>query len=168
MFRTLDIKDLIVNPFRTIGEEWLLITAGTKERCNTMTASWGGLGVLWKKNVATVYIRPQRYTKRFVDEQDCFTLSFFDKKYRKELSFCGSKSGKDVDKIKECNFTVAEATCGAAYMEQAKLVLVCRKLYADHIRPEQFIDRSCDTTCYPQHDYHTFYIGEIVEVLKRD
>ena len=166
MFHSVDPKLLDLNPFAAIGDQWMLITAGTKERCNTMTASWGGVGVLWGKNVATAYIRPQRYTKEFVDAQGYFTLSFFGEAYRKALNLCGSRSGRDVDKVRECGFTVAEAACGAPYFEQAGLVLVCRKLYADAIKPELFLDKTDDTRWYPQHDYHTFYIGEIVEALE--
>ena len=124
MFHSVDPKLLDLNPFAAIGDQWMLITAGTKERCNTMTASWGGVGVLWGKNVATAYIRPQRYTKEFVDAQGYFTLSFFGEAYRKALNLCGSRSGRDVDKVRECGFTVAEAACGAPYFEQAGLVLV--------------------------------------------
>ena len=76
MFGRIDPKELNQNVFSMIGEQWMLVTAGTAERCNTMTASWGGLGVLWGKPVATVYIRPQRYTLEFVEREDCFTLSF--------------------------------------------------------------------------------------------
>ena len=168
MFKPIDPKMLEQNVFSAIGDQWMLVTAGTRDRCNTMTASWGGMGVLWGKNVATVYLRPQRYTKEFVDAQDCFTLSFFGAEYRKALALCGSKSGRDVDKAAECGFTVAESACGAPYFTQAQLVLVCRKLYADTIKPECFLDRSCDTDCYPEHDYHTMYIAEIVEALKQD
>ena len=127
MFLKIDPKALNFNVFSAIGDQWMLITAGTKERCNTMTASWGGLGVLWGAPMATVYIRPQRYTKQFVDENESFTLSFFPEEYRKQLSLCGTKSGRDMDKVKECGFTVAEGVGGAPYFEQAELVLVCRK-----------------------------------------
>lgn len=167
MFERVDPRSLDMKPFAAIGDQWMLITAGTKENCNTMTASWGGLGVLWKKNVATAYIRPQRYTKQFVDEQGYFTLTFFGEEYREALNLCGTKSGRDMDKIAQCGFTVAEAEGGAPYFEEAELVLVCRKLYADTIKPECFIDTECDTKNYPTHDYHTMYIGEVVEVLKK-
>lgn len=167
MFRAVDVKELSLNPFAAVGDEWMLITAGTKENCNTMTASWGGLGVLWHKNVATVYIRPQRYTKKFVDEQEYFTLTFFGDAHRDALALCGSKSGRDMDKIAACGFTVAEASCGAPYFEEARLVLVCRKLYEDTLKPEQFLDPACDTDCYPNRDHHTFYIAEIVEALEK-
>ena len=167
MFEKVNVEELALNPFDAIGRQWMLITAGTKDACNTMTASWGGLGVLWNKKVATAYIRPQRYTKKFVDEQQYFTLSFFGEEYREALTLCGRVSGRDVDKVKECGFTVGEGMNGAPYFEQAELVLVCRKLYADTIKPECFIDTACDRECYPNCDHHTFYIGEVVEALKK-
>ena len=92
MFQKVDPKSLSLNPFSAIGDQWMLITAGTPERLNTMTASWGGLGVLWGVPMAACYIRPQRYTKQFVDENGYFTLSFFGEEYRPQLSLCGSKS----------------------------------------------------------------------------
>ena len=167
MFHKLDPKELKDNVFSLIGDRWMLITAGTAERCNTMTASWGGLGVIWGAPAATCYIRPQRYTKEFVDREDCFTLTFFDEDQRKNLSLCGSKSGRDVDKIKECGFTVKTAECGAPYFEQAKLVLVCRKRFAQPMDPA-LIPQDVKEKWYPQQDYHTLYIGEIVECLVRD
>ena len=167
MFVKKKAEEIDLNPFDAVGREWMLITAGTKENCNTMTASWGGMGVLWKKNVVTAYIRPQRYTKQFVDEQEYFTLCFFGEQYRRELALCGTKSCRDLDKIAACGFTVTESECGAPYFEEARLVLVCRKLYADDLRAQCFLDRDCDETCYPEHDYHTFYIGEVVEVLEK-
>ena len=96
-----------------------------------------------------------------------FTLTFFGDSHRDALALCGSKSGRDMDKIAACNFTVAEAACGAPYFEEARLVLVCRKLYEDELKPEKFLDKSCDTACYPNRDHHTFYIAEIVEALER-
>ncbi|MBD5133771.1 MAG: flavin reductase family protein [Clostridiales bacterium] len=165
MFQKVDPKTLNLNPFAAVGDQWMLITAGTKERCNTMTASWGGLGVLWGAPMATAYIRPQRYTKRFVDENEYFTLSFFGQEYRPQLNLCGTKSGRDVDKVKECGFTVAEGAGGAPYFEQAELVLVCRKRMAMPMdaaaMPEDVKEK------WYKGDYHTMYWGEVVEALKK-
>ena len=166
MFHAIDPKDLKENVFSLIGEQWMLITAGTAERCNTMTASWGGLGVIWGAPAATCYIRPQRYTKEFIDREECFTLSFFDKEYRPALSLCGAKSGRDIDKVKECGFTVRTAACGAPYFEEARLVLVCRKRFAQEMHAS-CIDPEIQEKHYPKRDYHTMYIGEIVEVLSK-
>ena len=166
MLQKIDPKTLDRNVFSAIGEQWMLITAGTADNCNTMTASWGGLGVLWGGPAATCYIRPQRYTKEFVDREEYFTLAFFGEEYRKALSLCGSKSGREVDKVKECGFTVKTAVCGAPYFEEAELVLVCRKRFAQPMDPEN-IPQEIQDKWYAAKDYHTMYIGEIVEVLAR-
>ena len=166
MFEKIDPKALDQNVFSLIGDQWMLITAGTKDQCNTMTASWGGLGVLWGKPVATVYIRPQRYTLEFVEREDTFTLCFFGEEYRKALALCGSKSGRDVDKVKECGFTVATAG-DAPYFEEADLVLVCKKAYWQDMDPTHFLDREIDSKWYPEKDYHRIFIGEILEVLRK-
>lgn len=162
-FKEVDIQTIRTNPFTLIGDEWMLITAGTKAKCNTMTASWGGVGVIWNKNVATIYIRPTRYTKEFIDREDMFTISFFDKKYKKALGICGSKSGRDCDKINEAGLTVGYDG-DTPYINEAKLILICKKIYQDEIKPENFKEISIDDN-YPNKDYHTMYIGEIVKVL---
>ena len=165
MFQKVDPKTLDLNPFAAIGSQWMLITAGTPERCGTMTASWGGLGVLWGAPMAICYIRPQRYTKEFVDGSEFFTLSFFPQEYRPQLSLCGSKSGREVDKVKECGFTVAAGAGNAPYFEQAGLVLVCRKRMAVPMDPA-LMPQDVKEKWY-EDDYHTRYWGEIVEVLKK-
>ena len=165
--RKIDLKALDKNVFSAIGDQWMLITAGTADRCNTMTASWGGLGVIWGSPAATCYIRPQRYTKEFVDREEYFTLTFFGEEYRKALQLCGSRSGREVDKVKECGFTVRAAECGAPYFEEAELVLVCRKRFAQPMDPAN-IPQDVKDKFYPEQDYHTLYIGEIVEALAKD
>lgn len=166
MMRNISPKEITGNPFAMIGDQWMLITAGSGEHCNTMTASWGGLGVLWNTPVATCYVRPQRYTKEFLDREEYFTLTFFGEEHRKALALCGSKSGRDMDKVKECGFTVKTAACGAPYFEQAELVIVCRKRYAQDFDPAA-IPEDVKEKQYPNADYHTMYIGEIVEVLSK-
>ena len=165
--RKIDLKALDKNVFSAIADQWMLITAGTADRCNTMTASWGGLGVIWGSPAATCYIRPQRYTKEFVDREEYFTLTFFGEEYRKALQLCGSRSGREVDKVKECGFTVRAAECGAPYFEEAELVLVCRKRFAQPMDPAN-IPQNVKDKFYPEQDYHTLYIGEIVEALAKD
>lgn len=166
MFQSVDPKSLDQNVFSLIGDQWMLITAGTGEALNTMTASWGGLGVIWGAPAATCYIRPQRYTKEFVDREEYFTLTFFPEEYRKALSLCGSKSGREIDKVKECGFTVKTASCGAPYFEEAQLVLVCRKRFAQAMDPSN-IPQEIKEKWYPQKDYHILYIGEIVEAFEK-
>lgn len=128
-FKKVDVKTLEMKPFEKIGSEWMLISAAKDGKANTMTASWGGIGVLWGKNVATVYIRPQRHTKEFVDAGDTFTISFFGGEHMKELGYLGKVSGKDVpDKIEQSGLHLTEVD-GQPGFEEATQVLVCRKLY---------------------------------------
>lgn len=166
-FKEIALTELSLNPFTKFDKEWALVTAGDEERSNTMTASWGGLGTMWSLPVATVYIRPQRYTKEFIDAQERFTVSFYAPEHKKALGVLGAKSGRDCDKVAEVGFTPVKVGDGIAY-EEASLVLVCRKLYADDIKPERFIDAVCDTRWYPEHDYHTMYIAQVEKAYVRE
>jgi len=161
-FKKIDIKDLNMNPLTAIGSDWMLITAGNHDKVNTMTASWGGIGVLWNQNVVTAYIRPQRYTKQFVDKETCFSLSFFDG-YKKELGVLGTVSGRDTDKIKDVDFHVTYLEDVPTF-EEAKLVFIVEKIYVDELKPECFLDSSLDEKNYPNKDYHTVYIAKIKSV----
>ena len=165
-FTKITPEDITDNMFKAISKDWMLITAGGADGLNTMTASWGSTGQLWGKNVATCYIRPTRYTLGFMEENDYYTLSFYNEKYRKQLNICGTQSGRDIDKVKATGFTPVYANCGAPYFEEARLVLVCRKLYVDEFKPENFVMKSIDKW-YPEKDYHKVFIGEILEVLKK-
>lgn len=104
-FKELEPANLKDNPFKLINDDWMLITAGDKNNFNTMTASWGGLGIMWFKNVSFIVVRPSRYTFEFMEKHDRYTLSFFEEEYRDALNICGTKSGRDTDKIKEAGLT---------------------------------------------------------------
>lgn len=146
--------------FSLIGKEWMLITAGAPTSYNTMTASWGGLGVLWNKNVAWCVVRPGRHTYGFLERADTFTLSFFEERYRAALNLCGKKSGRDTDKAKEAGITpMASGNSSTAFIE-ARLIIECRKIYFQDIDPRNFLDASIDKN-YPIKDYHRMYFGEI-------
>jgi flavin reductase (DIM6/NTAB) family NADH-FMN oxidoreductase RutF len=154
------------NVFKLIDKDWMLITAGTLESWNTMTASWGCLGILWSKPVAVCFIRPQRHTYGFAEKSDHFTLSFFEEEYRDALMLCGTKSGRDIDKAKETGLTPVSGGEDIVYFEQARLVLQCRKLYFQDLDPKHFLDPSIEEN-YPVQDYHRFYIGEVEKCLAR-
>ncbi|MGN0537460.1 MAG: flavin reductase family protein [Acutalibacteraceae bacterium] len=166
-FREINPSDITENAFKLIGKDWMLVTAGDSTKLNTMTASWGGIGVLWNKNVAFSFIRPQRYTLEFIDQNEYYTLSFLQDGYRDTLTFCGRNSGRDVDKIKEKNLTPVFDE-NAPYFEQAKLVLVCKKLYKQAMTPDSFIDKALIEKNYPDNDFHYAFVGEIVKVLIKD
>ena len=163
MFQELQPKQLTENVFSLFDDRWTLITAGTRDHCNTMTASWGGLGVLWHKNVATIYVRPQRYTFEFLENSPAFTLSFFGEEWRKALTYCGRVSGREEDKFAHCGFHVAMVGEDAPYIQEANLVLVCRKLYWNDLDPAHMDGTALQH--YKNHDYHRMYIAEITKVL---
>lgn len=166
-FQEIAIEELTFNPFHMIAKDWLLITAGDEKKSNTMTASWGGLGIMWGKNIATVYIRPQRYTKSFIDENDTFTISVLPEEYRQALNVCGTVSGKNVeDKWGEAGLHPCY-TDGTTAVEEADLIFVCRKQYHQDMLPECFDEKENDGKWYPEKDYHTLYMGEIIKVLKK-
>lgn len=155
--------------FKTVGEQWMLIAACDKCRegiqYNAMTASWGGMGVMWNKNVFWCFIRPQRYTKEFVDNSDKITLSFFDSKYKDALVLCGRKSGRECNKIAEAGLTV-ELQNDEVFFKEAEYTVVGRKLYVDTIKKDGFIDKTIVDKCYPDEDFHFVYVCEIEKILK--
>jgi flavin reductase (DIM6/NTAB) family NADH-FMN oxidoreductase RutF len=163
-FKEIEIKDLNMNPFTLIGNEWLLITAGNENKFNTMTASWGSLGVFWGKNSATIYVRQSRYTKEFIDSNDTFTLSFFSEDYKKALGICGSLSGRDVNKVEKANLTPVFNEI-SPYFKEAKMTIICKKMYHTNIELANFDEPKFNETMYPDKDYHTIYIAEILKVL---
>lgn len=159
-------EELASNPFTLIGTDWMLVTAAREGRINTMTASWGGLGVMWGKNVVYVVLRPQRYTKEFVDHAEGFSLSFFNRDYKKTLGYLGKVSGRDEDKIAQSGLTPADEA-GIPYFGEADTVILCKKLFAQPYLEESFIQRDIIDKWYPERDYHTLYIAEVTDVLVR-
>ena len=160
-FKTVKPEELDSNVFSLIGSIWMLVTAGNKESFNMMTASWGGLGVLWNKNVSFIFIRPCRYTYQFIEKSDTYTLSFFDPKYKDILNICGTKSGRDCDKVEETGITPAETANGSIYFKEARLVLECKKIYFQDLISDHFLDPGIMKN-YPEKDYHRMYVGEII------
>ncbi|MDE7294790.1 MAG: flavin reductase [Oscillospiraceae bacterium] len=163
-FKEINISELSFNPFDKIGKEWFLVTAGNRDGYNTMTASWGFMGVMWGKNVMETVIRPTRHTFGYMESSELFTVSFFDEKYREALKFCGSHSGRDCDKAKEAGITPL-FTEGTAAFEEANMIFICKKLYSQTLDLSALAEGE-------QHWYngdpHKAFIGEIVKVLVRE
>jgi flavin reductase (DIM6/NTAB) family NADH-FMN oxidoreductase RutF len=159
-------NELVINPFKLIGKDWMLITAGSIDKFNTMTASWGGLGVLWNREVATVFVRPSRYTYEFIEREKLFTISFFEETHRKALNICGSKSGRDVDKVRETGFHPIETSKGSVSFSEAVTVIECSKLYTQDLDPSRFLEGFIEKN-YNGNDYHRMYIAEIVNIFIR-
>lgn len=155
-------SELSGSVFDRIGKQWMLVSAAKDGRVNMMTASWGGMGVLWNKNVAFVFIRPQRYTYEFTESSDVMTLSFFGEEYRDMLRYMGTKSGRDVDKCAYPGLTVSVVD-GAPRFDEAEVTLTVKKLYADIIKEDCFVD-STPMATYAAKDFHRVYVCEIIDV----
>jgi flavin reductase (DIM6/NTAB) family NADH-FMN oxidoreductase RutF len=154
-------NEISQNPFELIDDDWFLLSAGDMNSFNTMTASWGGMGILWNKPVVFCFVRPQRYTYKLMESNKLFTMSFFDERFRDALNLCGKISGRQTDKMKATGLKPFESPEGSVFYEQAKLMLECRKLYFSDITPENFLVEGIDAN-YPKKDYHRMYIGEII------
>lgn len=166
-FTVVDPREYTTSPFAEIGAGWMLICASDGTRTNAMTASWGGLGVLWGRNVATVYVRGSRYTKEFLDASDTFSLTFFDRpEYTEMLTYMGRTSGRTEDKIARAGLTVAVED-GVPYFDEARTAFLCRKLSRHPLSPDGFLLPEIDEKFYSDHDYHDMYIGEIEKILVR-
>ncbi len=169
--KEIPLSQLSTDPIHRIAKDWMLITAGTQNRgYNTMTASWGHLGSLWGHGgglpTSVIFVRPQRYTKEFVDREELYTLCFFSAEHRQALAYLGTHSGRDEDKVFAVGLTpVFEEDC--TYFAEANLVLVCKKLYSAPLVEEGFLDRSILDDCYPKRDLHDMYIGQILRAYSK-
>lgn len=168
-FREITPEEFERSPFRLIGKEWLLITAPDHTKvsgANAMTASWGNMGILWNKPVATVFVRPQRYTYGLCEANERFSLCVLPEEHRSVLKICGTKSGKGLDKLAECALDCIDVD-EVKVIGQSKIAMICKKLYADDLKKECFIDKD-QIKHYPTDDFHRFYILEIEKILIND
>lgn len=168
--KEIKLEELNLNPFTAFGKDWMALSAGNEQDgCNSMTVSWGHLGIVWDDEkgylpTAIVYVRPQRYTKKFMDSEEYFTLSYLGSGQHKPLGVLGTKSGRDCDKYQEAGVHPV-FTDGTVYLEEAKVVFICRKIYQAPLKEENFIDKNVCNIVYPGKDFHDMYVGEIVKVL---
>lgn len=147
-----------------IGKEWMLIGIRDGDGANAMTASWGTMGTLWNKPVCTCYIRPQRYSFGLAEKEERISLSFFGKGRRDALGYCGKYSGRNEDKLANAGLSYAIED-DVPIFDDAELTLVCRKIYSDMIRENCFIEKNIIDNCYPQKDFHRFYVLEIEKCI---
>ena len=152
-----------VDAFHIFDKQWALVTAGTLNHYNTMTISWGGLGTLWSRPVATVYVKPIRYTYQFLEKNEYFTVSFFPEAYKKDLGILGSKSGRDGDKISLTSLTPQPVEHGVTF-SQASATLICKKIYWQDLDLEQ-IPQDVVDTYYQTEAPPRMYIGEVIDIL---
>lgn len=156
----------ILYALNTFNQDWALVTAGTISRYNTMTISWGGMGTLWGKKVATVYVKPCRYTHEFMETNEFFTVSFFPEKYRRDLEILGSRSGRDGDKVALTSLTPRGEENMVSF-EEADQVLYCRKIYRQDIDLSAVPSWAADAH-YRKEAPHTIYIGEVIRTAFKE
>jgi len=167
-FQDLDINTTDFNPFRLIGSDWAALTSCDGDRVNSMTVSWGGVGVLWGKNVVTVYVRKSRFTKELLDKGDSFSLTFFnsdESKYKNVLKYLGAVSGHDEDKIKTAGLTIGKKD-GIPYIDEGNFIILCRKM-AEIELPSEKLPEGIREKWYADGNDHTIYIGEIEGLYAR-
>ena len=154
---------MIEDTLKLFTNKWALVTAGTKEDFNTMTIGWGGIGSLWSKPTISVYIKPCRYTYKYMNESDYFTVSFYDEKYRDDLRILGTKSKRDIDKLALTKLHPDFLENGITFKE-AKCTLVCKKIYWQDLdinnMPKEVIDKY-----YLKEEPHRMFVGEVVKVI---
>ena len=165
-FQTYPSDMFEIDPFTKIGSEWMLITSGNREKANALTASWGGLGFLWGKNVAFIFIRKSRYTKEFIDANEFFSITFLSGQYRDALNYCGSHSGRDEDKFAAAGLNLATRH-NIPYVEEGNFVLLCEKMSATRITEDSFLLPEIKEKWYKDGDMHTMYVAEIIDILAR-
>ncbi len=155
------------NPFSLIGDRWYLLSAGVPENFNTMTASWGAVGVIWGAPALHCFVRTNRYTLEYLDSNELFTASFFPEKYHDALAFCGANSGRDVDKMAVTGLTPV-AIDGSVTYEEANLVFVCRKKYTALLQDDGFIGDETKQQFYGRDPMHREFIGEIIACYRQE
>ena len=167
--KLVDPRTISLDVWNVFNENNALLTAGDRQRCNTMTVGWCQVGRLWNRLTCTVYVRPERYTYGFIEAEDFFTVSILPKEHKKTtMAYCGTKSGRDVDKIKECGLTLAYGAGEAPFMEEADLVLVCKKIYAQDFNAGCVLDEASIMPFYGESGgWHRCYTGEIVEAYTK-
>jgi len=166
--KEISLSELDMNVFSALNDDWMLITARKNDQSiNTMTASWGFFGVMWGRPVFCCVIRPQRYTYEFVEEAERVTLSFYGEEYRDALKICGSKSGRDCDKIALAGLK-PECDGEAVYFNGAKTVFLGKKLYYGDIDKDGFIAKALIPRYYPDEDFHRAYVCEIEKIFVED
>ena len=168
MIPTIQPAALSLHPFTAFDKGWMVLSAGDYQAgdWNCMTVSWGFVGTMWNLPVAQTVVRPQRYTREFLDKHDTFTLCAFPDSCRKALQILGSKSGRDGDKVAESGLRpVASTVVAAPSFAEAELVIECRKIFRQPMTPEAMLDPRAGGA-YPTRDYHVIYIGEVVAVRR--
>lgn len=165
MLKEISIKDINCNAYEMFNKNWALVSSGNEQDYNTMTISWGTLGHLWFKDIATVFVRPSRYTFEYMEKNDYFTVSFFLDSHKDDLTYLGKNSGRDGDKVSKTSLTPIFLD-GEVGFEEADYVMICKKVHAVDFKREQFCDSGIESV-YTSDDIHKQYTGAIEKVYKK-
>ena len=164
--KKIEAKDMNY-PVFNLKNDWLMLSAAKKDgTANGMTCSWGGMGVLWGKDVVFIFVRRSRYTMEFMDEAETFSLSWFDDPGHKLLGYFGKASGRDEDKIAKAGLTMTLESGAPVYAEATRTIL-CRKLFKQEMSEASFIDRESWEKWYADGNVHDMFVGEILSVEEK-
>lgn len=164
-YKPIDIRGLQDNMIKLVADDWMLVTSGEKTHFNTMTASWGGFGNLWNVPVSFIFIKPQRYTYQFIEKNQTYTLAIFDhEKYKEALNICGTKSGRDCDKVKLAGLTPIVTPSGMVSFSEARIIIECRVIYSDLLDSTGITKKEAQGWYKKSDEYHKMYAGEIIGV----
>ncbi len=164
MKRKIDYTEFNIDIFQAIGKQSFLLASGTINHHNCMTVGWAGLGYLWRRPMAFVYVRPQRYTFQLMAQYNYFSMNFFSDNYNNILQLCGTKSGRDIDKMHLPGITPEDYQQQTIYYKEAQIVLICKKIYYQDLNPENLVEKSV-LSLYPLNDFHRIYYGEVTSIL---
>lgn len=165
--KEIDVKEFVLNPYEMIHKEWLLINSFNEEKVNSMTASWGGIGVIWNKPVMYLFVRPQRFTQELLPNNDYFSVTVLGNEYRKTLNYLGTASGRDEDKLAKAELTVERGENNIPIIKEGKLNILLKKLYVQQLTEESFIEKDLVDKHYETRDFHYMYVAEIIKVLEK-
>ena len=160
-------QEIDVNAVKMFADDWMLLSAGKDTSMNMMTIAWGGLGELWGKPVVTIYVSTDRYTYKFLEENEYFTVTAFPEQYRDKLQYLGSVSGRDEDKVKGSGLTPEFTKLGNPIYKEANLAIECKKLYAEPLNKDLMPLEQRQWYDEKKQGVHVMYIGEIVNVWKK-
>ena len=166
-FKMIQPEEISDNVFKLIDKDWMLITAGTHEKYNCMTASWGGMGILWKKPVVFLFIRPTRYTYEFAENNQRMSVCFFSEKYRDILNLCGTKSGREIEKMHIEGLTPMITGEGTPFYNEARMAVFVRKIYSQLLDKDLILEPAVHKL-YNGSDYHKMYICEIEKIMIKE
>jgi flavin reductase (DIM6/NTAB) family NADH-FMN oxidoreductase RutF len=168
LFQPVEATELTDNVFKLVGKDFTVITAGDSVSFNSMTAGWGGMGIMFEKPVTWCFLRASRYTLELMKKETTYTMSYFDDKYKEQVLFFGSKTGRNTDKMKETSLTHVSTPSGNSSYKEARLIIECKLTEITTVGPDDFYAQADkDFVIEGYNDakaYHKLVFGEITKI----